>query len=1601
MKNNNKIAVMLLITLITISTLGGALTQVVNATTFQYNASISPQSAYIGQVTAYTITLTDQGDGTGNEGLGSADITFPTGYTVNPAQSLNVWTSTTPQKTWVGTISSTGIHLRSLGNPNTLSFGESVSVLFTATNPVAPGQYTWGTNATTNSGQGGTSYVFQLIGDFPITSNKAASFVVRDFPHTITAGTQGSFTVTAKDENGYVATGYTGTIHFSSTDNQATLPTDYTFTSADNGVQTFAATLKTAGLQSITATDSSASSINGTQDGINVIADSAVRLVVSGYPSPTIAGVAHNVTVTAKDAYGNTATDYSGTVTITSTDPSAILPALGSLTNGVGTFGVTLETVGTQSIIATSGSLSGSQINIQVNAGTVGSIVVTPSEVDIGAGGTGAFIATAYDLYGNILGDVTTSAAWTASSGASVIAAGSVTANFIDSYTVTATYNGKTGSATLKVTTAAGLDHFDFASISSPQTAGQSFQTTITAKDSYGNTITTYAGLSTLSDSTGTINPTTTGAVVFGSWTGFVTMTKAASSVTIQTNGGGASGTSNSFAVTADSALYSFTITGYPSAVTAGQSFGSSNVVVAAYDAYGNVKTDYTGNVYFTSSDLSATLPYISSSKYTFTSADHGSHTFAGTGFTLYTTPSQTITITDGLVSETSNPISVDPSYSTHFVVSATPTSISAGSSVSVTVTAVDQYGNLVTGYSGLVHFTSSDGQAVLSADSGLANGVGSFSVTLKTSGSQTVTATDTVSSEITGASGSILVGSGTEVSLVVSGFPSSTVAGVAHSVTVTAKDAYGNVANGYAGIVSITSSDGKAVLPASAGLTSGVGSFSVTLETAGTQSITASDGSLSGSQTGITVTVAGVDHILVSPKSATITAGGSQAYSATAYDSYGNSWDVTSSVTWSIDSGAGGSVSAGVATATKVGSWTVMAVLGELSDTATLSVNAASLEHFTFAPISTQTTGTSFTITITAEDAYGNPVTTYTGSNSLSFSAGPINPASTTQFVNGVWSGQVLVANGGSGATISTSGVDRSGTSNTFEVNIGTRTITASAFSGGSINPSGTVSVPYGSDQSFTITPDAQNHVANVIVDGISVGPVTSYAFTQVTANHNISTTFTINTYYINVTSLHGTPTPSATVNAGNDFTASITSPVGDASHRWICTGYSIDGGTPTSGTSYTFTNVQADHTVTFNWQEQYYLTVPSAHGSTTGSGWYNSGASATGTVSSDTASGNSGVQYVFTGWSGDASGSGLTSSPIMMNGPKTATANWKTQYFLTVISAQGNPTGQGWYDAGTTAYFGIALTVSGSAGIQYVFNSWSGTGVGSYAGAAISSSVNMKGPITEQAKWTTQYRVIYMAAGNVLSVTVPATEWVNSGAEATGAFPASVTNVANNTKCNFVSDNRSSSIAGPTTIAAKYQTQYLVAFSQNGLGPDASGTVLNVFGDAKEYAQLTFATWIASGRSVTFTYIETVESTVNGKQYILLGVNATSVLVVTEVTSVLGDYQAQYSSSLDIVAIIALILLALALLTLFLLAKRRKHKITPLVTDGGNISPNTTQTVKRGGDSPTFTIAPGAGYHIVDVAVDETNHLGPVKTYKFTKVTADHTISANFSKD
>jgi hypothetical protein len=168
---------------------------------------------------------------------------------------------------------------------------------------------------------------------FSVTAAAASALVVSDFPSTTTAGTGHTFMVTAYDPYGNVATGYTGTVHLTSSDAKDVPPANYTFTTADAGKHTFATTLKTAGTQSITATDTANAGLTATDSGITVRPAAASKFVLTG-PSRVSPGVPFSLTLTVEDDSGNIVTGYTGTVHFTSTDSTALLPANYAFTAG-------------------------------------------------------------------------------------------------------------------------------------------------------------------------------------------------------------------------------------------------------------------------------------------------------------------------------------------------------------------------------------------------------------------------------------------------------------------------------------------------------------------------------------------------------------------------------------------------------------------------------------------------------------------------------------------------------------------------------------------------------------------------------------------------------------------------------------------------------------------------------------------------------------------------------------------------------------------------------------------------------------------------------------------------------------------------------------------------------------------------------------------------------------------------------------------------------------------------------------------------------------------------------------------------------------------
>ena len=124
-------------------------------------------------------------------------------------------------------------------------------------------------------------------------------------------------------------------------------------------------------------------------------------------------------------------------------------------------------------------------------------------------------------------------------------------------------------------------------------------------------------------------------------------------------------------------------------------------------------------------------------------------------------------------------------------------------------------------------------------------------------------------------------------------------------------------------------------------------------------------------------------------------------------------------------------------------------------------------------------------------------------------------------------------------------------------------------------------------------------------------------------------------------------------------------------------------------------------------DFQRQFLLTVRSPRGTPTGGGWYNASDVATFSVADEVA-GGTGTRYLFASWSGDSTAATAAAS-LPMDGPRTATATWRTEHLLTIISPHGTPQGAGWHADGSQVTASIEDTVTES-GTTYRFAGWTG---------------------------------------------------------------------------------------------------------------------------------------------------------------------------------------------------------------------------------------------------------------------------------------------------
>ncbi|MFA6257886.1 MAG: immunoglobulin-like domain-containing protein [Candidatus Paceibacterota bacterium] len=156
---------------------------------------------------------------------------------------------------------------------------------------------------------------------------------------------------------------------------------------------------------------------------------------------------------------------------------------------------------------------------------------------------------------------------------------------------------------------------------------------------------------------------------------------------------------------------------------------------------------------------------------------------------------------------------------------------------------------------------------------------------------------------------------------------------------------------------------------------------------------------------------------------------------------------------------------------------------------------------------------------------------------------------------------------------------------------------VSVASTAGGTVTPAGTTPVNSGSSQSYTITPNTGYHIANVLVDGSSVGAVLNYTFNNVTTTHTINASFAINTYNItSSTGANGTISPLGvtSVNHGANRAYTIT-----PNTNFVVADVLVDGVSVGAVATYTFTNVTIAHTISASFAASPVITpIPQQNG-------------------------------------------------------------------------------------------------------------------------------------------------------------------------------------------------------------------------------------------------------------------------------------------------------------------------------------------------------------------------------------------------------------------
>lgn len=930
-----------------------------------------------------------------------------------------------------------------------------------------------------------------LVGEsnlFSVSSGAADHFEFSTIVSPQTAGVPFSVIIYAKDSSGMTVTSFNQQVMISSSPTMgiSTNPSPVVFV---NGVWSGSITLNMPSTAvKLIATYGSATG----ESNIFALQGTLNHFSFSFIPSPQKVGQSFFVEITARDGNENIVTNFTGSVNLALNPAGPIAPgSAGPFVNGKWSGYVTINSsFSTVQIVATDSGGSG-MTGYSNSFSVLGSLdhyhfsTIGPQV----SGVPFTIRIEAHDNQHNLISDLSATLTLSSSVGNIIptsvnlvngVFEGNVT---LDTPTptvfITASGLSKFGTSN-NFTVSAGLHHFNFDIIASPQTAGNSFLVKIYAKDSLDNTISNFNATVTISATVPAnfvIEPTTVN-FVNGVWSGYVTLYKAGTNVQLKVEYASKYGLSNQFNVL-PGPVHHFKVTSNDPDPITGEykpvgpqtvecvfnpgSHPENAIRVTAVDQWGNTVITYTGTIHFTSTDGSATLP----PDYTFVPANNGSTTWSG--FTMNTPGIHTITVTDVSnpgIKGTSNPFTVASQTLDHFDFDPIgPQTIN--NSFDVTIYAKDSNEYIISAYDnndtwGVMGVANCN--AILSASNGNINGGVTYTTSNFTLGKITVSVTlDTphpnmkIKAEKPTLSVSSLSNSFTCASNVLGKFEfeliSNQVAGVPFNITINALDLAGSLITTWNGTATLTSSTGPGTISPSS-TTSFVdgrwtGSITINTPNPSVQIFAEDPVTHKMGMSNIFSVYGALDHFTFDTIPSPQTAGTSFTIKIYAKDSLNNTIpNFTDQVNLSVSDGTinpiitgyfSGGTWIGSVTLTKAG--TNIKIIaeknGKTGESNVITVLPGPVNRFEFSTIGPQSVGVPFSVTITAKDEFGNICTNFNGSITLSAVNSTVTEPTSITFTNGIWNGNIKLGAPGSDvqlkAILTTPSV--TSTSNAFSV--------------------------------------------------------------------------------------------------------------------------------------------------------------------------------------------------------------------------------------------------------------------------------------------------------------------------------------------------------------------------------------------------------------------------------------------------------------------------------------------------------------------------------------------------------------------------------------